>query len=144
MNTFLEELTKEDNKTLTENCAVSYRSTLNKVLDLFAFGGSYRNRSEEDCIKLFKDAFEENRLLAVKCLFYLRDCRGGAGERRFFRVCFKWLANEYPEVALEVFKLVPEYGRWDDLYCLVNTPLHSNMFNFLKLQILSDLEALND
>lgn len=77
MNTFLNGLRNETNYTLTENLAVTRKSTLNMVLDMFAMGGSYRNRSDEDCIILFKNALEENEILALKCLFYLADCRGG-------------------------------------------------------------------
>ena len=83
-NTFLNNLTKADNYTLTENGATAHKSTLNKVYDMFAFGGAYRQRSDADCILLFKNAYAEDPELAVKCLFYLRDIRGGQGERRFF------------------------------------------------------------
>lgn len=77
MNTFLNGLRNETNYTLTENLAVTRKSTLSMVLDMFALGGAYRNRSDEDCIVLFKNALEENETLALKCLFYLSDCRGG-------------------------------------------------------------------
>ena len=86
-----------------------YKSTLNAVYDMFAFGGAYRNRTDEDCILLFKNALEENKELALKCLFYLRDIRCGQGERRFFRICFKWLAKEYPDIAARNLENVPEY-----------------------------------
>ena len=74
-NTFLDSLKRETNYTLTENNGVAYKSTLDDVYDMFALGGAYRSRSDEDCILLFKNAFEENRELALKCLFYLRDIR---------------------------------------------------------------------
>lgn len=77
MNTFMKELKKETNYTLTENGAVTHKSTLNAVYDMFALGGAYRYRSDADCITLFKKAFKEDKDLALKCLFYLRDCRGG-------------------------------------------------------------------
>lgn len=77
MNSFIENLVKNDNYTLTENGGVAHKSTLNKVYDMFALGGAYRNRSDEDCILLFKNALEEDETLALKCLFYLRDIRGG-------------------------------------------------------------------
>lgn len=77
MNSLLNSLKQENNVVLTENGATAYKSTLNNVYDLFAFGGAYRQRSDADCINLFKNAYEENEELALKCLFYLRDVRGG-------------------------------------------------------------------
>ena len=77
MNTFMDSLVRTTNFTETENGAVARKSTLNKVYDMFALGGAYRNRTDEDCILLFKNAIEENETLALKCLFYLRDVRGG-------------------------------------------------------------------
>ena len=50
---------------------------MNPVYDMFATGGAYRRRNDEDCILLFKNAYEEDKSLALKCLFYLRDVRGG-------------------------------------------------------------------
>ena len=93
MNEFLHEMKVATNYTNTENGALTHRSTLNKVLDMFALGGSYRKRSNSDCIILFQEAYNVDKTLAVKCLFYLRDARGGQGERRFFRVCFNWLCQ---------------------------------------------------
>lgn len=61
-----------------------YKSTLNAVYDMFALGGAYRNRTDEDCILLFKNALEENEELALKCLFYLRDIRSGQRWKKIF------------------------------------------------------------
>ena len=76
-NTFIEALEKQYNYTFTQNGALAHKSTGSKVYDLFALGAAFRDRSDEDCILLFKNAFEEDADLALKCLFYLRDCRGG-------------------------------------------------------------------
>lgn len=132
MNTFMNTLSDMTDFGYTENGALAYRSTNSAVYDMFATGAAYRSRSDEDCILLFKNAYEENPTLALKCLFYIRDCRGGQGERRFFRTCFRWLAENKPNVARRNLKYIPFYGRVDDLYCLVNTPLEKEMFFFLK------------
>lgn len=141
MNTLLNGLQQATNYALTENGAVTYRSTLNPVLDLFAVGGAYRQRSDADCITLFKMAFDADESLALKCLFYLRDVRGGQGERRFFRVCMRWLANERTEAARRNLQYIPEYGRWDDLYSLVGTCLEEDVFKLMYHQLALDVEC---
>lgn len=77
MNTFMRELKEATNVAFTTNEAIAYKSTLSAVYDLFAFGGAYRQKSDEDCRILFQKAYEEDKDLALKCLFYLRDIRGG-------------------------------------------------------------------
>lgn len=76
-NKFLAGLNATNDKIYTENGAVAYSGTGIALMDLFALGAAYRTRSDEDCILLFKKAFEENEAYAMKCLFYIRDVRGG-------------------------------------------------------------------
>lgn len=138
-NKFMNALKNEANYTRTENGAVTYKSTLNGLLDLFALGGAYRTRSEADVINLFQKAFLEDEVHALKCLFYLRDVRGGQGERRFFRVVTKWLAREYTGAMKRNLKYIPEFGRWDDLYVFVGTPLEKDAFAFIREQLALDV-----
>lgn len=142
MNTFMNGLQNASNYAVTENGALAHKTTRSAVYDMFALGGAYRKRNDEDCILLFKNALEENETLALKCLFYLRDCRGGQGERRFFRVCYKWLAQKHADIARRNFELIPEYGRYDDvIYALIGTPLENDALEFIKNQLALDLEC---
>lgn len=142
MNTFMNGLTNATNFTRTENGALAHKSTRSMVYDMFALGAAYRKRSDEDCILLFKNALEENEELAMKCLFYIADCRGGQGERRFFRTCYKWLANHYPEIAKRNLELIPEYRRWDDvIYSTVGTPVEKDALAFIKKQLALDVQC---
>jgi len=141
MNTLLKSMKESQNYKLTENGGVSYKSTLSGLLDLFAMGGSYRSRSDDDCILLFKKAFAEDEVHALRCLFYLRDCRGGQGERRFFRVVMKWLANENTEAARRNLEHVPEFGRWDDLYAFLGTPLEREAMGMIRHQLALDVQC---
>ena len=141
INRLVNALNSRENMKVTENRAIGLSSTNSALYDMFALGGAYRTRSEADCILLFKNAFEEAPLLALKCLFYLRDVRGGQGERRFFRVCLKWLAIHHSDIVRKNLDNIAEYGRYDDLYTLVDTPLEKEMFKFIRNQINLDLES---
>ena len=142
MNTFLNGMVDATNFKRTENGALAHKTTKRAVYDMFALCGAYRSRTDADCITMFSNAFAEDRDLALKCLFYLADCRGGQGERRFFRVCFKWLAEKYPAVARKNIANIPEYRRWDDiLYSCVGTPVEDDALKFIKHQLALDVEC---
>ena len=132
MNELLKNLKEQDNRVLTTNGARTYKSTMTKVYDLFAQGAAMRGGRENDCILMFKKAYDENPEMALKCLFYLRDIRGGQGERRFFRLCIKWLANVHPQEMINLIKYVPEYGRYDDLFELFDTLIEDEMMGYIK------------
>ena len=140
MNTFMNSLQNTYNYKRTENGALAHKTTNSAVYDMFAMGAAYRSRSDADCILLFKNAFEENETLALKCLFYIRDCRGGQGERRFFRVCMRWLAENYPERAAALAEYIPEYGRYDDWFKIYfNTPVEEQVIEMMKKQLSTDM-----
>lgn len=142
MNSFMNNLTNEFNYAYTQNGALSHKSTRSAVYDMFATGAAYRNRNDEDCILLFKNALEENMDLALKCLFYICDIRGGQGERRFFRVCFRWLADNYPATAIDLLSYIPEYRRWDDLInSTLGTKVAMNMLTIVRNQLSLDIES---
>lgn len=141
MNTLLNGLKNATNYTYTENGALTHKTTMSGLLDLFGMGAAYRNRSDIDCIVLFMDAFKEDSTYALKCLFYLRDIRGGQGERRFFRVVCKYLANQETEVMKRNLQYVPEFGRWDDLYVFVGTKLEKEAFGLMKNQLMLDVQC---
>ena len=141
MNKFLNGLTDATNIGYTENGAIKRNTTKSDLLDMFAMGGAYRTRSDEDVILLFKKAYTENPIYALKCLFYLRDVRGGQGERRFFRVCTKWLANYDTEAMRRNLHYVPVFGRYDDLYVFVGTALEKDAFELMKNQLALDVSC---
>lgn len=141
MNKFMNGLTNATNFTYTENGAVTHKTTKSALLDMFAMGAAMRSRSDADIILMFRKAFEENPVYALKCLFYIRDIRGGQGERRFFRICMKDLAKNNTEAAKRNLQHIPTFGRWDDLYVFVDTPLEADAFEFIKNQLALDVEC---
>ena len=140
-NAFMNGLKSASNYTYTENGALTHQSTNSALLDLFAMGAAYRTRSDEDVILLFKNAFRENPTYALKCLFYIGDCRGGQGERRFFRVCAKWLANYDTNAMRRNLIHIPEYRRWDDLLVFLDTPLQNDALEILRSQLELDVQC---
>ncbi|MBW2968533.1 DUF2828 family protein [Candidatus Woesearchaeota archaeon] len=112
---FIDALYNNTSKGLTENLAVTYTRSGSSLLDFYAQAGAMR-KNPDKALDLFKKAFAEDREKAVRILFYLRDVRGGQGERDLFRNCFGWLGEKYPEIFDKLVGLVPEYGRWDDVF----------------------------
>ena len=137
----LDAIKEQLNYTITENGALSHASTLNAVYDLFALGGAYRSRSDEDCIDLFFNAYNQDPVYALKCLFYLRDAREGQGERRFFRVVTRWLASYDAPAMRRNLEQVPFYGRWDDLLVFIGTLLEKDAFALIRHQLALDVET---
>lgn len=119
---FLDDVKVElDNvKQRTENGAVGYSTTGKHLLDMNFSVPKYRTASEESIKSDFTKAYFENPTLAVAWLFYVRDVRGGLGERRLFRICMKELAGLNEDMAIELLPLIAEYGRYDDLFELLN------------------------
>ena len=139
---FLEDLRKEENRTYTENGALTNRSTNSYCLDLFATIGALRNAEDNEIISRFIKAYTEDRNMAMKILFFARDIRGGLGERRVFRSIFKWLSLHEADSVRKNITNVPEYGRFDDLLSLLDGPCEKNMLSFIKEQLDKDLAAL--
>ena len=139
----LEFLMREANKTYTENGAVSNRSTGKDCLDLFATIGALRRESEREIVDRFLRAYTEDADLAMKILFFARDVRGGLGERRVFRTVAKWLAENEKKSLVRNLPFIAEYGRWDDLLVLLDTPCRAEAVALLKRQFEADLAALD-
>ena len=138
----LEFLKNESNKTYTENGAVTNRSTGKDCLDLFATIGALRRQNDQVISDRFMRAYAENSDVAMKILFFARDVRGGLGERRVFRSILRWLAVNKRDSLLRNLGYIAEYGRWDDLLVLMDTPCAKEAVTLMKKQFDSDLAAL--
>ena len=95
-------------------------------------------KRKKEIAKRFSKAFFEDKLTAMKWLFYARDVRGGLGERRLFRAVLLDMAKTMPEYIKPLLMLVPEYGRWDDLWCLLDTPLAEDVMHHVSMQLTED------
>lgn len=138
----LESLESVSSEKTTENGQFCYDTTKNSLLDFFSEVGALRNRSEEDIIKLFIKAYNEDRLLALKTLFYARNIRSGLGERETFKICLRWLAKNHSSDVKNNFANIAKFGRYDDFYSLMDTPLESDMLKYLKILFNNDMKKL--
>lgn len=112
---FLDSLYDETSIGETENGAVTFTRSGSQLLDFFSQAGSMR-KNRIVALDLFKKAFAEDNEKAIKILFYLRDIRGGQGERDLFRTCLEWLGTNHEKIFNKVIGFVSEYGRWDDMF----------------------------
>ncbi len=140
---FAEAIKQESKWTRTENSAIALNTTGTACLDLFGTIGALRKADEARITSLFEEAYKENPLLATKILFYARDIRGdketnGLGERRIFRIILKYAALHHPECIKPNLDLIGVYGRYDDLYELIGTPLEDEMWVAMKKQFEED------
>ncbi|APT75354.1 hypothetical protein LN42_02340 [Marinitoga sp. 1137] len=140
---FMEALKEEGNVYYTGNGALSLKNSGNSLVDFFYRCGILMNQPKR-FEELFLNAFAEDKEKAIKILFYSRDVRGGQGVRRTFRHILKKLGNLYPEIAVQIIKYVPEYGRWDDLYAFVGTKVETEAFEFMYKQIIEDVKNYKD
>lgn len=137
------ERTANNGKTLTENGAVGYRTTGKNLLDLNFAVSSLRNSADEEIASSFERAFFDDKLTAIKWLFYARDARGGLGERRLFRVILKYMMSKFPNYFVDLLPLVPEYGRWDDLWVLLDTEYRGFVGDIVAAQLDDDIRNAN-
>lgn len=139
----LNHLNNHFNETTTTNGAVAYKSTQSAVLDLFSTGGAMRQRSDSDIVSLFSKAYAEDATLALKTLFYLRDIKQGQGERKFFRLSLKHLALHNKASLVKNLHLIPQFGRWDDMWVLLETNVKTDVANLVKRQLIADNKVDN-
>lgn len=135
---FIEGLENELNVSFTENGAAGYKTTKSALLDFNFKIASYRQVADNTIQHDFIKVWNEDKELAIKFLFYVRDAREGVGERRLFRACIKPIINNLDN---RVFDWIEEYGRLDDLFVFVGTPLETQMFEWVKNKLTADMLA---
>jgi hypothetical protein len=104
-----------------------YEHSLDHALEFFSKAGSlFAGREsfytgDESALSLFQKSWIVDKALTMKLLLWLRDCRGGAGNRSGARECYYWLAKHDPEWLIANIGWLPLVGRWDDLRALFKT-----------------------
>ena len=126
--------------TRTENGAVALNTTGDPRLDFFGTAGSLRTADQARITRLFSEAWKADPLFATKIAFYARDVRGGLGERQTFRTLLQYMAQYHPQALRLNLDLVGVYGRYDDLYCLIE----DEMWTAMKKQFEEDRRNLQE
>ena len=121
MNLF-EAYSVSNNEADTNNFGLTLKSSLNANLDFFFAAGASRGKDISD---LFLKAYAESEDIALRTLLWLRDVRGGAGERQTFRDLSKLV------LCAGLFRKTPEVGRWDDLLTHVDTCAEEFAFDMI-------------
>ena len=130
------------NTKLTENGARAYSTTGKALLDLFAQIGALRPRTEKEIADKYAAAFAADPMLATKMLFYAGNVRGGLGERRTFRICLKWLAQNHADIVVKNAALIPHFNRWDSMFVLIGTAAEKEMWKVIADQLNTDMAAV--
>ena len=127
------------NDSLTNNGAVTHSTAGLHCLDLFFIAGASRFMPEDDILKAFSRAYREDKLTTLKILFWARDARGGAGEKRFFQVIMRSLLISDPEVYEQVAIHIPMFGYWKDIF-IIERPSDDTL-NWLSIQLKENANA---
>jgi hypothetical protein len=127
------------NTTNTTNGMPANKSSLNSCVDLFYMIGASRG---QDVIPSFEKAIIENRDIAVRIAQWVRDIRGGAGERQIFRDILVYLANTDEDACSALIQKTPEVGRWDDLLVLFDTPMELDALAMIETGLVVEQNPL--
>lgn len=112
------------------------------VFKLFLSLKKNRNESEENIRNLYLAARAEDKEITDSIVLYARNIRNnGAAEKRVGRILLNTLAMIDPAKIRRNFSTIVENGRWDDLYILEGTPVEYEMYDFIRKQLMEDIES---
>jgi len=126
MSTFVEAVKNQDAR--TANGMLARKSTASACVDLFYKIGASRGK---DITKDFVAAYAENKEVALRIAQWVRDARGGAGEREIFRQILAYLDKHDQDAAAKLLMKVPEIGRWDDIFVVKSDKLKHQAYSML-------------
>lgn len=118
-NKFLSSLKKADAResvSITENGAVGYARSGHALTDFFFKVGSMRKAGPIEIANAFAEVYAEDKQRALELMFFIRDCRGGQGEKHVFNAIFGWVIKNDPAAAISLLSLIPEYGSWKSFF----------------------------
>lgn len=130
------------NLVATENGALGFAGHRSDIVDFFYKVSSMRKWDAEQKRDAFGKACAEDRDLSFRMLFFLRDIRGGMGERKTFRDIVLGLPAD---TIVRLLPLIPTYGRWDDVLVLLDRKekeIQDAIYTMLRIQWNFDLSRV--
>ena len=144
MNELKSEIERNSNLQMTENGATGYSTAGNPLVDLNFKVPSFRKGVPMIDLMRFDLAMKTNLSYAIKWLFFVRDVREGLGEKRAFIEFFTrfWQFNQTK--AKNVIELIGEYGRWKDIFDIIefskNNELKFVCYDVIERQLKQDID----
>lgn len=159
---FLDNLKDTMNTGYTENGSKAYLSTKDNLLDLFAKMGAWRYRinmdfnlkgqiiiNDDDPFKILLKSYLTAPKETLCSLMYLRDIRGGLGERKLFRLFLIYLylkRDDKQDLLDKTLNSLFDIGRYDDIVFILHQ-LHlagikkEKLYDKLKAQFFGELKG---
>lgn len=128
--------------TTTANGATTLSSSGDALVNLFY--GAVRGVNQIELYRLADKAAQESLLYTLKIIAYVRDIRGGKGEREIGRMLYEWLTYKYDaQLAKNMWLYIDRYGRYDDMvYLSPKTAAFKEYVRLLGQQLKKDLEHM--
>lgn len=60
------------------------------------------------------------------------------------RIIWRYLANNYPEIMSKNLSYIAEFGRWDDMFELIGTPIEKEMWALIAMQWNQDIIYMSE
>jgi hypothetical protein len=136
--------TSGPNGTTTWNGALSHSTSGSPTVDLFY--AACRGLSGERLEQLLTASYQHDPLLTLKIVAYVRDVRGGKGERALGRQMLKWLGTHSETTKCQLIGNIEQfvnYGRYDDVFELMDTPLKGFVVSYTAKVLKKDKRLLN-
>lgn len=146
-----------ENIVFTENNDKAFSTSGSYNLDFFV--RITRGAPLDDILKTFRKAWLENKEIAIKNFFNMRDIRSGKGEKLIPQVLLVLLKRNVPNAYESILEKMVEYGYWKDVMRVVeiDTRLdiilnktkksNNNISTEVKLfanQLKKDIDVLNN
>jgi uncharacterized protein with von Willebrand factor type A (vWA) domain len=136
-----DQIDQMEKKTTTWNGEPSFATTTSARVDFFY--AAMRDVEKSRFLQLLDASYREDALHTLKIIAYVRDCRGGKGERLIGRFALTWLAENHPEeIKHNMEHYIKQFGRFDDALALIGTNMEKDVLGLLKKQLEEDLKVL--